>query len=53
MVYITCIIEILPLYSNKPGLSHKNNPPKNYVLTAHGKEDYGANHGGHIWQGKS
>jgi hypothetical protein len=40
MVYITYIIGIPPLYSNKPGLTHKNNRQKNYVLTAHGKEDY-------------
>jgi hypothetical protein len=50
MVYITCIIEIQQLYSNKRGLSHKNNRQKNYVLTVHGEEDYETNHGGRIWQ---
>jgi hypothetical protein len=53
MVYITYIIEIPQLYSNKPGLSHKNNRQRNYVLTAHAEEDYVTNHRGRTWQGKS
>jgi hypothetical protein len=40
MVYIIGIIGIPQLYSNKPGLIHKNNRQKNYVLTGHGTENY-------------
>jgi hypothetical protein len=52
VVYITYIIEIPQLYSNKLGLSHKNNQQRNYVLIVYGEENYEANYGGRKWRGK-